>query len=184
MSVKTKGQTKVWRSLVKYGPEKHLYEIIDQCDSSDLNKLERYYQELYDSVDNGLNCVYTKTNDKSGKVSKDTLKRMSLSQKGNNNWLGRKHTDATKEIIRLKATGRKFSDEVNKRKGRKGRVSNRKGVKYSGKNVVQYDLNGKVIKEWVSVSKVCEELGYSAGNISSCCNGRLKTYKKCKWSYI
>jgi group I intron endonuclease len=188
MSVKTKGQTKVWRSLVKYGPENHKYEIIEECEIGELNIRERFWQEHYDSVENGLNCRYTKTNDKSGKLSKETLKRMSESQKGNQNWLGKKHSDETKEKIRKKAIGRKHSDEVNKRKGRKGTIPPLKGLfgkdNPLSKKVAQYNLNGELVMVWHSLMDIRRELGYHIGNVSSCCNGKLKRYKGFIWKHV
>jgi group I intron endonuclease len=188
MSVKTKGQTKVWRSLVKYGAENHKYEVIEECDICLLNKRERYWQEFYDCVDNGLNCNYTKTSDKSGKVSKETLKRMSKAQKGNSNWLGRNHTEESKEKIRKKAIGRKFSKEVNLSKGRKGRVSNNKG-KFGidapkSKKIAQYSKSGELIKVWDCGLDIKRELGFSNSNISSCCNGKLNTSSGYIWRFV
>jgi group I intron endonuclease len=77
-----KEQPKIYNSLKKYGVEKHLFEVVCYCAVSDLNKLERYYQELYDVINNGLNCRLTKDNDRSGFFSKETKIKMSISQKG------------------------------------------------------------------------------------------------------
>ena len=40
------------------------------------------------------------------------------------------------------------------------------------KPILQFDLENKLIKEWVSSRQASRELGYSQGNISSCCNGK------------
>lgn len=187
MSVKTKGQTKLWRSLSKHGSENHTYEILEICDESVLNERERYYQEYFDCVDNGLNCKYTNTSDKSGKVSKETLLKMSKAAMGNKNWLGKNHSEETKNKIRMKALGRKFSDEVNKSKGRKGRVSNRKGIissdHPSSKRISQYSMSGELIKIWECGMDIKRELGYSNGNISMCCNGKMKTAYGFIWKF-
>jgi len=188
MSVSTKKQTKLWRSLVKYGSNKHKYVLIEECEESKLNERERYYQELYDSVENGLNCNYTRTKDKSGRVSKETLKRMSEVQKGNKNMLGFKHTEETKDKIRKKALGRKFTDEQNKRKGKKGITPPLKG-KFGAENPIskkigQYSKNGELIKVWDSAMDVKRELGFSNSNICSCCKGNLKTSSGYVWRYI
>ena len=148
---------------------------------------ERHYQEFYNCVNDGLNCYYTSTNDKTGSPSLETLKRMSEAQKGNQNWLGKKHTDEAKDKISKSNTGRRYSDIVNLSKGRKGRISNRKGIfsenHPNSKKVFQCDLNGNVIKVWPCIMDIVRELNYSAGNISSVCNGRLKTYKKSIWRF-
>lgn len=56
-SVKT--SVKLYRSFLKYGVDKHTFEILDLCTKQDLNKYERFYQQVYNSISNGLNCVLT-----------------------------------------------------------------------------------------------------------------------------
>lgn len=72
-----KKQIKLHRSLVKYGVEKHVFEVVLECDSSELNDNERYYQDLYDCVESGLNCTLTKSKDKSGKLSLEHRQKIS-----------------------------------------------------------------------------------------------------------
>jgi len=55
----SKLQLKLHYSFLKYGIENHNFEIICLCDLKDLNITERYYQETYNAVYNGLNCVFT-----------------------------------------------------------------------------------------------------------------------------
>lgn len=52
------------------------------------------------------------------------------------------------------------------------------------KPVLQYDLNGNLIKEWCSVSEIERQLGYPEGDISRCCRERRKSAYKFKWRYI
>jgi group I intron endonuclease len=188
MNVKNQKLTKLYRSFLKHGVDKHTFEVVIECLESELNRYERYYQDLFNCLDNGLNCRLTKTSDKSGRVCKETLVKMSEVAKGNNNWLGKKHTQESKDRIRLAATGRTYSEEVNKSKGRKGRTSNRKGI--FSKNhprsikVFQLDLNDVIIKEWDCLMDIKRELKYHIGNVSSCINGKMKTYKGYKWSRI
>lgn len=75
-------QIKLVNSINKYGWESHLFEIIEYCDFNLLNKKERYWQEFYNSIDNGLNCLYTKTEDKPALFGLETRNRMSKSQIG------------------------------------------------------------------------------------------------------
>lgn len=187
MYVKNNKQTKLHRSFLKYNVKNHVFEIIEECDIILLNERERYFQDYYNVLVNGLNCNLTKTNDKSGKASKETLLKMSKASLGNTNFLGKKHTEETKKLLSLSHLGKKHSDEVNKSKGRKGRVSNMKGL-FSENNprsikIIQLDLNGNFLREWNCLMDVKRELGFHIGNISSCLKGNLKTYKKFKWEY-
>jgi len=77
-----KAQRKIFESISKYGVENHIFTVIEECDIPDLNKRERYWQEHYDSVENGLNCQYVNTDTKKRKLSSDTCFRMSQGLKG------------------------------------------------------------------------------------------------------
>ena len=55
-------------------------------------------------------------------------------------------------------------------------------VEKQSKPVLQYDLNGNLIKEWKSISE-CGRNGFHIFCIYSCCNGKQKTHKGFKWSY-
>lgn len=49
--------------------------------------------------------------------------------------------------------------------------------------IIQYTKNGEFVKEWECITDVYKELGYSAGNICMCCQGKLKTAYKYLWRY-
>jgi len=115
-------QPRLYNSLKKYGFEKHKFEIITTCSINELNKLERYYQELYCCLNNnGLNCVITKLDDKSGYISDESKQKMSLAQKNRNKEIntkisialtGSKLSEKTKEKLRKINTGKKASIET------------------------------------------------------------------------
>jgi len=177
----------LYRSFLKYGVDSHFFEIIELCEVEDLNERERYWQDYLNVLKQGLNCRLTKTNDKSGHMSEESKLKISNANLGNKSWLGKKHTKETKKKISIANKGRKFSDEVNLKKGRKGIISPCKGLfsKQHPKSVrvLQLDLNNNVVKEWDSLMDIKRSLGYHIGNISSCMKGKLKTYKKYKWEY-
>lgn len=104
-------QPKLHRSLQKYGIHNHKFEIITECEESLLNELERYYQECYNCIDNGLNCILTTTETRSGKHSEETKKKMSVYHKGNKHWLGKKHSTETKKKMSDWQKGRKLTKE-------------------------------------------------------------------------
>ena len=51
------------------------------------------------------------------------------------------------------------------------------------KPVIQKSLQGEVIRIWSSLMEIHRELGYSYGNISSCCRGNRKSAYKYLWEY-
>jgi len=100
-----KNQPKLYNSLKKYGFKSHIFEVIHYCDIEELNELERYYQDLYDVLNKGLNLKLTETSDKSGKLSEETKRKISLIHKG------RRLTDETKRKMSKTRKGRKFSEQ-------------------------------------------------------------------------
>jgi group I intron endonuclease len=62
---KTSELPRLNESLLKYGFENHVFEVIQKCDVLDLNHWERHYQDMYDVCGpSGLNCKLTRTQDK------------------------------------------------------------------------------------------------------------------------
>ena len=107
------GQPKIFNSILKYGIENHKIEIIEECDVEQLNVRERYWQEFYNAITNGLNCILTKTTDKKAVFCKEVRKKMSIAGKGkkqSNEHINKRvtskkgytHSDETKRKIALK----------------------------------------------------------------------------------
>jgi len=105
-------QVKLHRSIVKYGWESHLFEIVEECDISELNDKERYYQDLFDCVNSkNLNCRLTTTETKTGKLSEDMKERIRKSKHGKIHYFkGKKHKPESIEKMRISSTGKKFSE--------------------------------------------------------------------------
>jgi len=61
---------------------------------------------------------------------------------------------------------------------RKERISKKRGRK-----ILQFDLNGKFIREWNGTCKASRELNINEGNIWECCNNKRKTAGKYFWKY-
>lgn len=57
-----------------------------------------------------------------------------------------------------------------------------KGKRY-GKPIIQYDLNGKYIKEWSCTSVACDTLQIHKGNICECCKHIRGSAGGYKWEY-
>jgi len=103
----SKKQTVLHNSLKKYGYNNHKFEIIHECESTELNNFERYYQDLFKCINkNGLNCTLTKSTDMSGKISESTLLKLSKIRKGKQWSLGRVFSAETKNKMSLKAKER------------------------------------------------------------------------------
>lgn len=72
-----KQQIRLFNSIKKYGYENHKFEVIEECAIELLNEKERYWQDYYNVLSKrGLNCRLTKTNEKSGNLSKETIEKL------------------------------------------------------------------------------------------------------------
>ena len=72
----TKLQKRLHYSFKKYGIKKHTFEIIEQCDVELLNERERYWQEYYNVLECGLNCILTNTKDSIKVYSKESIEKI------------------------------------------------------------------------------------------------------------
>lgn len=93
-----KSQIKLYNSFLKHGLDKHIFEIVCICDKIELNEKERYFQDLYSVLENGLNCLLTQTNDKVRLLSNECeLKRRDSIRKYR---IGKKHKDSTIQLYK------------------------------------------------------------------------------------
>lgn len=100
-------QVKLYRSFKKYGLDKHVFEIVVECDIDRLNELERYYQDIYQVLTSGLNLNLVNTDTKKKIISKEVRIKISNSTKGIRK--GIKLTEEHKQKLRGK---RNLSEEV------------------------------------------------------------------------
>jgi hypothetical protein len=77
-----KTQSKLHNSFCKYGAINHIFEIIHFCEPKELDDLEKYYINFYDSCNphTGLNCVAAARG--KGIVSAETRKKLSIARLG------------------------------------------------------------------------------------------------------
>jgi group I intron endonuclease len=175
----------IYNSLKKYGYENHKFEIIEECSIEQLNEKEIYWINFFDCVKYGLNLKEGGT-------------------KG-------KHTFKTKNIIRLKATGRKLSNEAKEKisqskignkyslgKKRTEETKQKMSISYKGeytkergnkiklkiqKPIIQYDMKMNIIKEWSSQTEASNKLNIKQAGISSCLNNKTKSSGGYKWIF-
>ena len=106
-----KGQIALYRSFLKYGVQKHKFEILAVCNKNELNDQERYYQDLYSAIGkNGLNCLLTNTVERKREWSDETKEKHRESIRKSR--IGKKHSPETIAKFSLKRKGFKVSDET------------------------------------------------------------------------
>lgn len=102
LNSKTKGQIKLWRSFLKYGVENHVFEVIEECSENDLNCRERFWQDYYDVLNGGLNCVLQECGEQRRIYSEDVKEKRKL------NYQPRPISDEEKENTRLRMLGNTY----------------------------------------------------------------------------
>ena len=119
-----KRQPAIYNSLKKYGIDKHKFEIICECDITELNDKERYYQDAFSATGvNGMNCKLTTSSDRSGKLSEEAKRKMS------ENRIGKRHLEETKLKISIGNKGKIVSEETKL----KISIGNKKSKNFLGK---------------------------------------------------
>lgn len=113
------------------------------------------------------------------------LSRLHRSQSkiGNKFFLGKHHSQETKDKISMAHKGLKNPNywknlsEENKQKIK------RASIEACRVEVDQYNTNGLFIKTWQSMADIERELGLPHGNIRKCCVGKYKTCGGFIWKY-
>jgi len=75
---KSKKQIILYNSFLKYGVENHQFDIIEYCSIDELNCSERFWQDEFDVLNGGLNCILTSCEDKKAQMSEETKKKISI----------------------------------------------------------------------------------------------------------
>lgn len=145
-SVTCKSQTLLYNSLKKYGFENHKIEIIHECSIEELDNLEIYYVDLYNSFnsDNGLNLKEGGgSNAKLSDFTKRKLREINL---------GRKHTNKTKLKMKTSWVKRKLVpvSKETRLKLSNAMIGNKKTLGYKTKDETKRKLSligiGRIVK--------------------------------------
>jgi len=146
-------QIRLYNSIKKYGYNNHKFEILCECSEKELNNLERYYQDLYSVLSkNGLNCRLTCSDERSGKLSVETIEKLRNKDFnyliGNNFRKGILHSQEIKNkiSITLKNNAKK-KDYVNSMTGKFGDLNPFFGKKHSKESLkkMKEKPNSKIV---------------------------------------
>jgi group I intron endonuclease len=156
-------QRRLYSSLKSYGAKSHVFEIVETCDAGELLARERHWQDVFDATGKrGLNCRLTTADDRAGRLSPETVELLRQKNAGANN------PNYGKRAGETSCFGRARPEQE--------RAAIRAFQATRGRIIEQVDpQTGAVLREARCRDYAAE--GLSQGNISSCCTGRLKTYK-------
>lgn len=177
---------KFYNALRKYGIDSFEYSIIETIEADTkqelmnlLNEREILIISQYDSVLNGYNICSGGGGSAGHIVSDETKKKLSEAAKGHKHNLGRKHSEESKELIRMKKIGIKATEETKLKQSINGKIAK----ELSAVPILQLDLEGNLVMEHKSLTEATLSVGKSKGNISSCCTGKRETAYNFKWQY-
>ena len=125
--------------------------------------------------------------------SKEWLKKISEANSGERHcFYGKKRPKHSKRMsgdnnpMKRKEVSKKLSGEGNGMYGVPSPMKGRKRPEHSkllSKEVLQFDLNGFLLKEYPSITIASIENGISTASISYCCSGKTKKACGYKWKY-
>jgi hypothetical protein len=164
-----KQRSNLWYNITN--KTNYVVEIIIESDNYNFIKnKEKEFISLYGRINNNTGSLVNLTDGGEG-----TSNRV-VSQK-------------TKDILKNKAAGRKWSCEYkelfkNRKLGKKqSKLQIDKAARGKYKPITQCDMSGNVIKEWESTKIAAETLGINKPPISMVLKGLNKTYKGFIWKY-
>ena len=208
------GGQKINRARKKYNNKDYWkYKVLEYCGVDKLDECERYYIELYDTVNNGYNCESGGNENKI--VSDESKQKMSEVKKGKycgensplyGKHLTEEHKSKLSEALKGKYCGEnspwygKHLTEEHKSKlseARKGENNPMYGkhrddetrIKISKAHdkrkitVSQYTIEGVFIASYESIHEAQRLTNIYRATISRCCKGIQKTAGGFKWTY-
>jgi group I intron endonuclease len=196
-----KGQPKIYNSLKKYGWDNHIFEIIEYCSIEELNKQEVYWKQFYlnQFEGNWKKVLFCNLYDSGGGPKSElTKQKISEAKKGTKGYpKGVKRPSDFGESLKSEERNKKIGE------GNKGKKKPQTGIKLKGipkteqhkqnisksskgktrnnKHILQYDLEGNFIKEWISIKEAKKYLG--SGDIGGCLLGKQKQAGGFIWKY-
>ena len=161
---KSKGQIALHNSFVKYGIDKHKFEVLSECEESELNDKERYYQDVFSVIGkNGLNCKLTKSSDRNGKHSEETKIKMSEAKKG------KKMPEDSKKKLSESRKGIIFSKEHKLKMSisSKGKKKSKETIKERYKIILNLETGIFYYGQKEASESICIKIG----KLNACLNG-------------
>lgn len=152
-------QVKLYNSLLKYGFDNHLFEIVEECNEDVLHEREIYWIKYFNCIEEGLNI---RLGNRTGALMDITKQKISEALKG------RKVTWETKGPKDYKYT------EEQKEKMRKPRIN-----KWEREKMVPYNIINEIrikYKNGIKKSDLSKEYGFSWGTIKNIVD-HLNSYK-------
>jgi group I intron endonuclease len=153
-----KNQTRLYRSLLKYGWENHIFEIVETLEVEnleELNVLETEWISKLDCFKSGLNCTLGGHGNYGRVYSEESKAKMRNSQLGKKqsketiekrvkSLVGKKRSDEFKKKLSSIKKGRVLSEET---KQKLSKVNTGKTLSQETKNKISISGKGRIVSE-------------------------------------
>ena len=164
---------KVKESIQTYGIENHKFEILCKFEQNEIDKqllldFEDYYILFFVKELGDDRILNSRCNDYSKWVNSNYYNKRNT---------GKKHSDETRK--------KQSDSHKGKKSGGKHYNYGKYGIEHhQAKKVNQFTKDGTFIKTWDCISDVERKIGINNGNISRCCNNKIKSAGGFKWEYL
>ena len=180
------GGQKINRARKKYNNKDYWkYKVLEYCGVDKLDECERYYIELYDTVNNGYNCESGGNENKI--VSDESKQKMSEVKKGKycgeNSPLYGKHLTEEHKSKLSEARKGENNPMYGKHRDDETRIKISKAHDKRKITVSQYTIEGVFIASYESIHEAQRLTNIYRATISRCCKGIQKTAGGFKWTY-
>lgn len=174
-------------SYNKYGKEAFLYEVLCVCDITELDDMEVFFIDYYNSI----NPEYGYNKESGGSINKsvsaETREKHRINNSGSRNpFYGKKHTKEHREKIRKLSSLHRHSEAT------KQKISENHADVSGENNPRSRPIYCPELNEYFWGAKAAEDkYGINKNNICSCLKNRLKsagkhpvTKEKLTWTYV
>ena len=163
-----------YRAIRKYGLENFIFEVLEECDPSQLDEKEKYYISIYDSYFKNNNG-YNMTLGGDGILKKDYSVVCNLWNDGLTISDIAKYIGGTRNTVKniLKSCDAGYSEEE----------ARRRGMLKKCVSIERRSLTGELIDIWQSSREIERKLGIDHSSIADCCNYMIKQAGGYKWRY-
>lgn len=162
------------------GVNNFCFDILEECQITDLDEKEIYYISIFDTYKNG----YNRTHGGSGQNYEDVIKTRELWDKGYSS------AEITDELKICRETVRKYLQDYKnystKESYKRGYFNSEKAIQanksWNTNAICQYTLDGIFLKEFSSCAEVEKTLGILAQSVSSCIKGEYFSVGGFRWA--
>lgn len=124
-------------------------------------------------------CTHLENNNFPLARENNSIAQKALAQ---NESLKKKRSEATKRAMENPELRKRIS-ETRKKNWRDPEYLRKQQIRKENKPVLQFDLDGNFIREYISINEAHRFTGVDSSCIVNCCKGKSLTAGKCKWKY-